>query len=157
MFGRRLEAAQARLRGLFAAEGLPVGSMTFTYNTRLAQELATWAEARSQPVHLHDALFRAVFVDEVNVAEPEALVRIAAAAGLPADEARAVITDRRQRAVVDAEWQRARELGITGVPTYVVGQQGVVGAQPYEQLEELVTAMGGQKRSRPGRREPGDG
>jgi predicted DsbA family dithiol-disulfide isomerase len=32
----------------------------------------------------------------------------------------------------------SRQYGITGVPTFVAGRYGVVGAQPYEALEELV-------------------
>ena len=42
------------------------------------------------------------------------------------------------RAAVDADWEKSRRYGVTGVPTFVVGRQGVVGAQPYEALEELV-------------------
>jgi predicted DsbA family dithiol-disulfide isomerase len=39
---------------------------------------------------------------------------------------------------VDADWKLSRQYGITGVPTFVVGRYGVVGAQPYESLAELV-------------------
>ena len=39
---------------------------------------------------------------------------------------------------VDADWKLSRQYGITGVPTFVVGRYGVVGAQPYEELEQLV-------------------
>ena len=39
---------------------------------------------------------------------------------------------------VDADWALSREYGITGVPTFVAGRFGVVGAQPYETLEALV-------------------
>ena len=35
-------------------------------------------------------------------------------------------------------WKLSREYGITGVPTFVIGRYGVVGAQPYEALEQLV-------------------
>ena len=30
------------------------------------------------------------------------------------------------------------DYGVTGVPTFVIGDRGVVGAQPYEALEQLV-------------------
>ena len=49
---------------------------------------------------------------------------------------------------VDADWALSRQYGITGVPTFVAGRFGVVGAQPYEALEELVrkaAASGGPK------------
>ena len=48
------------------------------------------------------------------------------------------MTERKMRAAVDADWARSRALGVTGVPTFVVGRKAVVGAQPYEVLEELV-------------------
>ena len=43
---------------------------------------------------------------------------------------------------VDRDWARSRELGVTGVPTYVAGGFGVVGAHPYEELERLVRHVG---------------
>ena len=39
---------------------------------------------------------------------------------------------------VDRDWALSRHYGITGVPTFVAGRRGVVGAQPYEVLEQLV-------------------
>jgi predicted DsbA family dithiol-disulfide isomerase len=45
---------------------------------------------------------------------------------------------------VDEDWKLARQYKITGVPTFVAGGYGVVGAQPYETLEELVREVGKQ-------------
>jgi predicted DsbA family dithiol-disulfide isomerase len=42
--------------------------------------------------------------------------------------------------------RRARDLGATRVPTYAAGGYAVVGAQPYEMLEELVTRAGAKAR-----------
>jgi len=58
--------------------------------------------------------------------------------GLPVDEARRVLQDRTFKAAVDADWALSRRYGVTGVPTFVAGRRGVVGAQPYEMLEQLV-------------------
>ena len=41
-------------------------------------------------------------------------------------------------AAVDDDWKLSRQIGVTGVPTFVAGRYGVVGAQPYEALEALV-------------------
>ena len=38
----------------------------------------------------------------------------------------------------DENWKLSRRYGVTGVPTFVVGNRGVVGAQPYEVLEQLM-------------------
>jgi predicted DsbA family dithiol-disulfide isomerase len=49
-----------------------------------------------------------------------------------------VLEQRTFSAAVDEDWARSRRYGITGVPTFVAGGYGVVGAQPYETLEHLV-------------------
>ena len=129
---------QAQMRARMAAEGLPYGNRTMTYNSRLAQELAKWADTQPGGEAIHDALFRAYFVDGRNIGDPQELVRIAESVGLPADKAREVIEMRTHQAAVDADWEKSRRYGVTGVPTFVAGGYGVVGAQPYEALEELV-------------------
>ena len=138
--GRGYDVAQmqGQMRARMQAEGLPYGDRTMTYNSRLAQELGAWADTRPGGEAIHDALFRAYFVDARNIGDPEVLVEIAASVGLPADEAREVVEKRTHRAAVDADWELSRRYGVTGVPTFVVGNKGVVGAQPYETLDELV-------------------
>jgi predicted DsbA family dithiol-disulfide isomerase len=129
---------QAQMRARMQAEGLPYGTRTMTYNSRLAQELGAWADTQPGGEAIHDALFRAYFVDAKNIGDPEALLEIAKSVGLPADKAREVIEKRTFKSAIDADWEKSRRYGVTGVPTFVIGNNGVVGAQPYEALEELV-------------------
>ena len=129
---------QAQMRARMQAEGLPYGNRSMTYNSRLAQELGAWADSQPGGDAIHDALFRAYFVDGRNIGDPEVLVEIAASVGLPAAQAREVIDKRTHKAAIDADWEKSHRYGVTGVPTFVIGSNGVVGAQPYEALEELV-------------------
>ncbi len=136
--GYDIAKMQAQMRARMQAEGLPYGTRRMTYNSRLAQELGAWADAQPGGEAIHDALFRAYFVEARNIGDPGVLVEVAAAAGLPAAAAREVIESRTHKPAVDADWERSRRYGVTGVPTFVAGGQGVVGAQPYEVLAELV-------------------
>jgi predicted DsbA family dithiol-disulfide isomerase len=140
------EAMYRRMKALMDAEGLPYGRRTHTYNSRLAQELGKWADTEPGGEALHDALYRAYFVDARNIGDPEVLVDMARSVGLPAEPARAVLTERRFKEAVDADWAKSRAWGITGVPTFVAGRYGVVGAQPYEMLEELAVKAGAARR-----------
>lgn len=138
--GRGYDVAkrQAEMRARMAAEGLPYGERKMTFNSRLAQELGTWADTRPGGDAIHDAIFKAYFVDGRNIGDPGVLVEIAASVGLSAAEAREVIEKRTFKAAVDEDWAKSREYGVTGVPTFIAGGYGVVGAQPYEALEQLV-------------------
>jgi predicted DsbA family dithiol-disulfide isomerase len=141
------EAMYARMKGLMDEEGLPYGRRTHTYNSRLAQELGKWADTQPGGDALHDALYRAYFVDARNIGDPVVLVEIARSVGLPADEARAVLAERRFKDAVDADWAKSHRYGVTGVPTFVAGRYGVVGAQPYETLEQLLDKAGVPRRA----------
>ena len=133
------KAINAQMKARMDAEGLPYGERTMTYNSRLAQELGKWAD--TQPGGgdaFHDAMFRAYFVEARDISKPAVLLEIAGQVGLPVDAAREVLQQRTFKTAVDADWALSRQYGITGVPTFVVGGRGVVGAQPYEVLEQLV-------------------
>ena len=134
-----MQAAQTRLQALMEAEGLPYRPRTHTYNSRLAQEVAKWAETKPGGETVHDALFKAYFADGRNIGDSAVLMDVARSVGLPADEAADALRERRYRKDVDADWAKSRKYGVTGVPTFVSGGRGVVGAQPYEALVQLVS------------------
>ena len=138
--GRKVDrkAMHAQMKARMDAEGLPYGERTMTYNSRLAQELGKWADTQSGGDAIHDALFRAYFVDARDISQPAVLLDIVERVGLSVDGAREALATRTFKAAVDADWELSRRYGVTGVPTFVAGRSGVVGAQPYEALEELV-------------------
>jgi len=137
----QMRAMRDRMRALMADAGLPYGDRTMTYNSRLAQELGAWADSVQADSPLHDLLFRAYFVDNRNIGDIEVLVELAAAAGLDADEARTVLERRTFADTVSADWKRAWENGVTGVPTFTSRELYVVGCQPYEILQRFVNHL----------------
>jgi predicted DsbA family dithiol-disulfide isomerase len=138
--GRNVDrkAMHAQMKARMDAEGLPYGERTMTYNSRLAQELGKWADTQPGGEALHDALFRAYFVEARDISQPAVLLEIVGRVGLPLDGAREVLEQRSFKEAIDRDWELSRRYGITGVPTFVAGRHGVVGAQPYEVLEQLV-------------------
>jgi predicted DsbA family dithiol-disulfide isomerase len=142
-----IDAMFTRMKGLMDEEGLLYSTRTHTYNSRLAQELGAWADTQEGGEPLHDALYRAYFVDGKNIGDLDTLVGIAADGGLPEDQARAVLENREFKSTVDEDWDKSRKYGVTGVPTFVAGGYGIVGAQPYESIEELLRQSGAQPRA----------
>jgi len=82
--GRGMDVDSMRKQWLvrMEEEGLPYGDRTHTYNSRLAQELGLWADGQDGGDAIHDALFKAYFVDARNIGDPDVLIDVAKSVGL---------------------------------------------------------------------------
>ncbi len=144
-----IDEKNMRMQGLMANEGLPFRDRTHTYNSRLAQEIGSWAQTQPGGAAIHDLFFAAYFVDGRNIGDVEVILDVVKKAGLDVDAARDVIETRSFKDAVDADWAKSHAYGVSGVPTFVAGGQGMVGAQPYEALAAFVTEMGAVPRKSP--------
>ncbi len=128
----------ARLKKVAEEEKLPFGDRKMTYNSRLAQELSKWAEAKGYGPAYHDAMFRAYFADGRNIAKVPELLLITESLGLDEGEARQILDNRTFKEAVDADWQRSRVQKVSAVPTFFMEGRNLVGAQSYAALENFV-------------------
>jgi predicted DsbA family dithiol-disulfide isomerase len=137
---RNLDMSQrvGHMRQVADQLGLPFGNREKIYNSRLAQELAKWAEKNCCGEQYHRAVFKAYFVENKNIAEAATLEAIGEQLGLDKTEIRKAITSRTFRTAVDEDWQRARRFGINAVPTFVLNESHLVGAQPYDKLTQFL-------------------
>jgi len=106
-------------------------------NTFDAHRLIAWAQ--DVDLNASDALverlFRAYFIEGVYIGDIDTLARLAGDAGFDAAAARAWLASDAGRAAIQAEEQRARALGVSGVPFFVFNERlAVSGAQPSEVL-----------------------
>jgi predicted DsbA family dithiol-disulfide isomerase len=136
----RMAAARARFQEVAAAEGLAYGERTHWYNSAPAHEAALWADQQGNGEDFRRALYRAYFVNDLNVGSHEVLALVAEQVNLDATDLRAALTENRFREQVAQQFKYARETGITGVPAYVAGGYLMVGAQPYEVFRHLIQA-----------------
>ena len=154
--GLDIEQAHARLIPLMEAEGLdfpPQATGRRLWSTRRAQELALWSEEQGsfeRVEALHDRLFRAVQVEDQNVHELDVLVQLANDVGLDGAAARIALERGDLAPARELSWRTASRAGITGVPTYVAGGYGIVGAQPVDILREFVFEVQAQAEARLG-------
>ena len=133
-----INKVQARLKEVAADLGLPLGERSRTYNTRLAQELAKWAETQRPGDAFHRAVFKAYFAEGRDIGAIDQLVDIADTSGLSGEAARKALLSGAYKSAVDADWERCEKMGITAVPTFVMGTGRITGAQPYEVLEKFL-------------------
>lgn len=127
-----------KLRSVAAAEGLPFGERTMTYNSRRAQELAKWAEEQGRLNDYNRAVFHAYFADGLNIALPEVLGGILDGLGLDREQGLEALRQSDYGPEVDRDWERSRALKVSAVPTFMICGRQEVGAQPYSRLVNLL-------------------
>jgi predicted DsbA family dithiol-disulfide isomerase len=129
-----MAAARARFQEVASAEGLAYSERTHWYNSVPAHEAAIWADLQGNGEDFRRAIYRAYFVNNLNIGSADVLARLAEEASLDAADLRAALHEGRH----GDEFQTAREIGITGVPSYIAGQYLAVGAQPYAVYKQLI-------------------
>jgi len=134
-------------RRLADEAGLPHGERSHWYNSTPAHEASEWARELGAEDAFRHAVYQAYFVADENIASTDVLARIATELGLNADDLLAALAEGRYRDAVQAQYEESRQVGVTGVPTFVAGGYGVVGAQPLETLKRLMAAVGEEPRT----------
>lgn len=109
----------------------------FKSRSRQAHEAAIYARDHDRFEEMRVALFRAFFVENRDIGEVDVLVGIGASVGLDADDIRAALAEGRYTDQVIEQEQLAARIGVSAVPTIVIGQVGVQGAQPYDILRQV--------------------
>ncbi len=121
-------------------EGIPFAfeRMQRTPNTVRAHRLIRFAENHKAADAVVEALFTGYFAQARDIGDIEVLADIAGTAGLDAGEVRRYLASDEDDAIVRAEDKYARELGIQGVPCFVIERKYMVsGAQPAELFADV--------------------
>ncbi len=141
MSRQQVEASQQRLVELGRADGIDYRfELAKTGNTRDAHRLVAFATSRDRADAMVDALMRAYFTEGLPIGDVERLVEIGASQGFEPDEVRAALSGSTWNDAVDADLRLAREIGVRGVPFFVLaGRYALSGAQPVEVLRDAVT------------------
>jgi predicted DsbA family dithiol-disulfide isomerase len=119
-----------------------------TPNTLNAHRVIWLAGERGLQGAVVEALFQAYFSDGRDLSDSGTLAEVAAGAGLDRAEVGEVLEGDRGLDVIRAGEEKARSLGVSGVPFFVVdGRVALSGAQPpelflqaFEQASEAVVA-----------------
>jgi predicted DsbA family dithiol-disulfide isomerase len=140
-FGARGYSAHERLVHAGAQLGIPFAFERIERqpNTLAAHALIEWARRRGVQPAMKEALMKAFFVDGRDLTDAATLVAVAAEAGLDREEAGAAIVDRELRRLVEEQEEHARNMGVHGVPFFILNRRlAVEGAQPSDVLLEAM-------------------
>src|SRR5262245_9203913 len=109
-----------------------------TPNTVMSHRLLRFAQRYDLQSPILDRLFHTYFEDGLDTGDPDVLIEIGTASGLPEEETKRFLLSAEEREVVLSEDQLARRQGINGVPCFIFnGRFALSGAQEPEALFQL--------------------
>lgn len=109
-------------------------------NTFQAHRLLHLAKERGCQDALKERLFRAYLSEGQPIGDVQTLARLAREVGLDDDEVQGLFATDLHASEVRREQREAHDIGITGVPFFLLGRRlGVAGAQPAELLLGALT------------------
>jgi predicted DsbA family dithiol-disulfide isomerase len=137
--GLREFAASFGVENLELSERLP--------NTRRALAIAEYAREQGKLEAFRDTAMHAHWREGKNLEDEPDLREIALRAGLEPEAALQAMGAERYLQRVDAIREEATRIGVTGIPTLVIGRYGVIGCQPYEEITQAAERAGARRRS----------
>jgi len=128
-----------RVQATGASEGLLFRlAETRTLSSFNAHRLLYFAQEFGLRDELQDRIFRAHFSEALDCEDPEVLIRLAREVGLAEEHALQVLASDLYADRVHDDQAAAHDLGVTGVPFYVVGRYLLSGAQSTSVLLQVL-------------------
>jgi predicted DsbA family dithiol-disulfide isomerase len=142
----RTNSSEERLRLVAEMYGMEFVSTGRIYNTRLAHEATEYAREHGKGNEFHQAVFHQVYAEGRDPGQWSVLRSVAEEAGLDADAMQRDVESGKYTASVAEQVNWAYQIGVQGVPTYVVNDRyAIVGAQPYEVFKNALAQILNQK------------
>lgn len=143
---KRAAAAYAPIAEAAEAAGLRIdfAAIQRTPNTTDAHRLLHWAEIEGAQTRVAMALFRAYFHDGEDISDHGTLVRIAGECGMDRQVASKLLPGTADRDLIRNAAAESARIGVTGIPTFMVGtNHAVAGAQPSELWVRVIDELAG--------------
>lgn len=145
-FGGKAAAAQAYAPVVEHAEKagvtLNLDKIETTPNTLDAHRLIHWAGIEQKQTFIVSALFKAYFEEGRDLGDHDVLADIADGSGMDAAVVRRLLASDADLDDIRSRDAHSREMGISAVPTFIVGQRHAVpGAQPTHLWEQVIAEI----------------
>jgi predicted DsbA family dithiol-disulfide isomerase len=144
----RANGTDDRLQSIAKMHGMEFKSTNRIYNTRLAHEATEYTREHGKGNEFHHVVFRKVYTDGQDISKWDVLRSAVEEVGLNGGDMQTVVDSGKYTSQVVEQVQWAQQIGVTGVPTYVINDRyAIVGAQPYEVFKNALAQITNMKNS----------
>ncbi len=109
------------------------------YNSRNSLKVNEYAKQEGKFEVFHKAIFKAYLEDDRNIGNLDILLDIAEEAGLERTRVKAFIESSEAEEIITNFKNEALRLGINSVPSFIINNNLIRGAYPYDSMKELFT------------------
>jgi predicted DsbA family dithiol-disulfide isomerase len=131
-------ATWQRITAMADAVGFSIKPPALITNSRAALAATEFARESGRDEALEERIYRAYFNDGENIGDAIVVARIAAEAGLDAAEVADAIISPKYEMRLKNNSLAAHNRGVSGVPTFFIGEYPLVGAQSLDAMRAIL-------------------
>jgi predicted DsbA family dithiol-disulfide isomerase len=128
-----------RITAMCDATGLSMKQPAVLTNSRAALAATEFARETGRDEPLEERIYRAYFNDGENIGNPEVVTRLAGEAGLDSSAVADAIKSPKYEMKLKNNALAAHQRGVSGVPTFFIGDYPLVGAQSPDAMRSILT------------------
>jgi predicted DsbA family dithiol-disulfide isomerase len=132
------QAAWGRITAMAEAEGLIMNPPAVLTNSRAALLAAEFAKDKGRAEQFQERVYRSYFGENANIGDTNLLARLAADAGLDPAETKGAIGSPHYELRLKDNTLVAQQRGVSGVPTFFIGDYPLVGAQSSDVMRHIL-------------------
>jgi len=132
------QATWKRITAMADAVGFEIKPPKVLTNSRAALAATEFARDAGLDEALEERIYKAYFNEGVNIGNAETVVRLAVDAGLDAGEVADAIKSPKYEMRLKNNALAANNRGVSGVPTFFIGEYPLVGAQSLDAMRAIL-------------------
>ena len=136
-----LEMAFANVKRLADEDGLTLTFSEKLPNSRLALYISEFARKKGKFDEFHKLVLEAYWLEGKDIGDRSLLLELAESVGLNKIEIEIYLNTDEPFNTVQKSLKELRRYRINGVPTFIIGEKLIVGAQPYKIFKQAVNEV----------------
>ena len=133
-----LDMMIANIKSLADEAGITLKLSEKLPNSRLALYISEFARKKGKFDEFHRLVLDSYWKEGKNIGDQTLLLTLAEKVGLNRNEVLDYIISEEPKSELTKSLKELRQYGINGVPTFIIGDKIVVGAQPYDVFKKVI-------------------
>ena len=133
-----LDMMKANIKRLADDVGISLKLSDKLPNSRLALYLSEFARKNGKFEEFHKLVFDSYWKEGKDIGEQAILLALAEKIGLNRNDILDYINSEEPKSELTKSLKDLRQFGINGIPTFIIGDKIVIGAQPYDVFRKVI-------------------